>query len=96
MRLPSHPQAWSLSVSAVVVTTLLRPSEEMQLVSRAGQERLVWPGPGAATSHSHAVVITRYYLVDSELPVDAVVVGDVVAVVVVAVVVNVKAKIMLL
>ena len=74
---------------------MLIPSEEMQLVSRAGQERLVWPG--AATSHSHAVVIT----IDSELPVvvvdvvAAVVVVDEVAAVVVVVVVKVKAKIML-
>ena len=68
-------------------------------MSRAGQERLVWPG--AVTSHSHAVVIT----IDSELPVGAVVVVDVVAAVVVVVdevaavvvvvVVKVKAKIML-
>ena len=66
-------------------------------MSRAGQERLVWPR--AVTSHS--VVIT----IDSELPVDAVVVVDVlaavvvvvdvVAAVVVVVVVKVKAKIML-
>ena len=79
---------------------MLRPSEEMQLVSRAGQERLECPG--AVTSHSHAVVIT----IDSELPVGAVVVVldvvaavvvvvDEVAAVVVVVVVKVKAKIML-
>ena len=65
-------------------------------MSRAGQERLVWPG--AATSHSHAVVIT----IDRELPVvvvdvvaAVVVVVDEVAAVVVVVVVKVKAKIML-
>ena len=65
-------------------------------MSRAGQERLVCPG--AATSHSHAVVIT----IDSELPVvvvdvvaAVVVVVDEVAAVVVVVVVKVKAKIML-